>query len=112
MKRSLLFPPDQIGSSRRRRRRRSSHSYKRWSSVLELKRTPHHSLLLQCNHRGMSRLPRAPFSSSKSPRGLFLNLLPFIAFGVTRLWSGEKSLEYLPLFGSPPPPRNAGRDGE
>lgn len=57
-KRPLLFPPDQIGGSRR-----SSPRYERWSSVPELKRTPHHSLLLQCNHRGMGRLPRAASSS-------------------------------------------------
>lgn len=44
------------------------------------------------------------------PRGLFINLLLFIAFGVTRLWSGEKSLEYLAFLWSP---RNegGGRDG-
>lgn len=45
------------------------------------------------------------------PRGLFMNLLLFIAFGVTRLWSGEKSLEYLAFLWSPPRNEGGGRDG-
>lgn len=46
------------------------------------------------------------------PSGLFMNLLLFIAFGVTRLWSGEKSLEYLGFLGLPPRKmEEEGRDG-
>lgn len=40
-----------------------------------------------------------------------MNLLLFVAFGVTRLWSGEKSLEYLAFLMSPPRNDIEGRDG-